>query len=96
MKPIEQARAEMTAAGAKAEHAEFMAHAGKILDVAMQLKKAMMDRNKTVAKAICPFCNVSGALHGRLVTGSAAGRHRRTGGAFRMWCDNCPGVRMME
>src|ERR1700761_6715846 len=35
MKPIEKARAEMTAAGAKAEHAAFMARAGKILEIAV-------------------------------------------------------------
>jgi hypothetical protein len=87
MKPIEKARAEMTAASAQAEHADFMEHAGKILDVAMRLKKAMVDRKLVVAKAICPFCNVSGALHGRL-----DGKKSH----LRMWCSNCPGVRMME
>lgn len=85
MKPIERARQEMTAAGASAEHADFMAHMGKVLDAAMKLKKAMTTRNLTVAKAKCPMC--AGHLHGRL-----AGPKKH----MRMWCDGTCNSSMME
>lgn len=97
MKPIEQARADMTAAEARGEHDDFMKHMGMVLEVGAKLKKVMVARGLAVAKAECPKCKVVGALHGRLITGPNAGRHRRSGGAFRMWCDtpDC-GVAMME
>lgn len=96
MKPIEQARADLNAAEARSEHADFMRHAGVVLDVAVKLKKVMMAKGLGIAAAECPSCHVRGALHGRLITGPAAGRHRKSGGAFRMWCDTCPDIRMME
>ncbi len=96
MKPIDEARADLNAAQASDEHADFMKHAGLVLDVGMKLKAQMVKRSLTLAAAKCPKCEVVGALHGRLVVGQAAGRHRRSGGAFRMWCDNCAGMRMME
>jgi hypothetical protein len=95
MKPIEQARAEMTAAGASAEHKAFMEHAGRILTTAVKFKEQMIARKLATALAKCPKCNEN-KLHGRLITGRAAGRHQKSGGAFRMWCDNCTDVRMME
>jgi hypothetical protein len=94
MKPIEEARARLDAA--KAEHAEFMKHAGRVLEVGMKMKATMVERGLTAASDKCPKCEKSGALHGRLVVGQAAGRHRRSGSAFRMWCDNCADIRMME
>lgn len=39
MKPIDQARAEMTAAKASAEHSDFMKEAGATLEAGMKLKK---------------------------------------------------------
>jgi hypothetical protein len=82
--PIEKARTEMTAAGAQAEHAAFMERAGKILDVHVRFKKAMQSRNKTVAKAKCPFC--PGRIHGR-IAGPRSHLH---------WhCDSCD-AGMME
>jgi hypothetical protein len=95
MKGIDKARADLAASKASGEHAEFMEHAGKVLTTALKFKKVMIGLGKTVALAKCPKCEKD-ALHGRLVTGQAAGRHRSSGGAFRMWCDNCPDVRMME
>lgn len=95
-KGIDRAREEMSAAKATAEPADFMKHAGLVFNAAMKFKKGMIDSKLGTAKAICPKCKVSGALHGRLITGKAAGRHQRSGGAFRMWCDNCPDVRMLE
>lgn len=96
MKPIEEARARLNAEKASGEHAEFMKHAGLVLDAGMKMKATMVAKGLTAASDKCPKCNTSGALHGRLVVGQAAGRHRRSGGAFRMWCDNCADIRMME
>lgn len=79
MKPIEQARAEMTAAGASKEHADFMERAGKILDVAVKFKKALQSRNLTRGKAKCPFCE-TGHLHGTL-NGRKSHLH--------FYCDGC-------
>jgi hypothetical protein len=62
-----------------------MAYAGKVLVAAMKLKKVMLGRSLTVAKAKCPLCE-TGHLHGRL-----AGRKNH----MRMWCDGCP-AQMME
>jgi hypothetical protein len=78
----------------KAE-AKFWEHAKRVLNTAVIFKKRMIERKLTAGKAKCPICKEE-TLHGRLVIGSAAGRHRSSGGAFRMWCDNCPDVRMME
>ena len=93
MKPIEQARLDLDAAKAKDpmwETFEATLHAG------VKLKAVMVKKNLTVAKANCPICKAPGALHGRLITGQAAGRHRRSGGAFRMWCDTPGCAQMME
>lgn len=97
MKPIEEARARLTAEQAKGEHSEWMKDFGMVLDVGVKLKKIMVGRKMTRAKAECPRCHVRGALQGHLVTGPAAGRHGRSGGAFRMWCETegC-NVQMME
>jgi hypothetical protein len=73
---------------------DFMAFAGKVLEAGVKLKKVMTGKGLTSAKAKCPLCE-AGHLHGRLITGRAAGRHRSSGGAFRMWCDGCP-AQMME
>lgn len=90
----EKPRLSMTAKEAAAEHADFMAFAGKVLYSAVKLKAVMLKRGLTSAKAKCPLCEI-GHLHGRLITGRGAGRHRQSGGAFRMWCDGCP-AQMME
>lgn len=71
------------------------AQVGKVLDAGMKLKKVMIDKGLEAAKAKCPVCGGEESLHGRLITGKAAGRHRSSGGAFRMWCDACD-ARMME
>ena len=80
-----QARAEMTAAKASGEHADFMARAGKILTSAMKFKVALQKRGLTRGKAKCPFCE-SGHWHGTL-----AGRKQH----LHMACDGCD-VGMME
>lgn len=87
MKPIEQARADLNAEKASGEHDAILANLERVIDIAMRLKKSMIAHGKTVAKAVCPECKVSGALHGRLV-----GRKNH----LHMWCDNCPDIRMME
>lgn len=75
----------------------FLAHATMVVMTAERLKKVMIDKKLTAAIAKCPKCKtVPETLHGRLVTGQAAGRHRNSGGAFRMWCDVCPDFRMIE
>jgi hypothetical protein len=84
MKPIEKAREEMTAAGAREEHDDFMARAGKILDVHGRFKKALQSRGLTRGKGKCPFC--PGYIHGR-ISGSRSHLH---------WhCDSCD-AGMME
>lgn len=93
MKPIKRARAELDAA--KAADPDWR-HFEQVLTTGMKLKQVMVDKGLTQAKAKCPKCEGTESLHGRLIVGSAAGRHRRSGGAFRMWCDNCPDIRMME
>jgi len=75
----------MTPKQAAAEHDDFMAHAGKVLDAAVRLKAVMLKRGLTAAKAKCPLCE-TGHLHGRLV-----GRKNH----MRMWCDECT-AQMME
>lgn len=96
MKPIEQARAELNAAKASGEHDDFMRTFGRVLETGMKLKQVMVAKGLTSAKTKCPKCEGAESLHGRLIVGQAAGRHRRSGGAFRMWCDTCPDIRMME
>lgn len=93
MKPIEEARMDLDAAKAKDPMWEAFE---LVLKTGMKLKAVMVAKKLTLAKTKCPKCNGPEALHGRLVVGSAAGRHRNSGGAFRMWCDTCPDVRMME
>jgi len=95
VKPIEEARAALDAA-ARGEPDEIWKAFELVLNAGMKLKKVMVEKRLSSAKAECPKCKVVGALHGRLITGQAAGRHRRSGGAFRMWCDTCPDIRMME
>jgi len=95
MKGIEKARADLDAANARGDDDDFMKHFGQVLDAGVKMKKLMVDGNKTAVRARCPKCEKE-TLHGRLITGQAAGRHRKSGGAFRMWCDTCPDVRMME
>jgi hypothetical protein len=84
-RPIEQARAEMTAAGASAEHKAFMERAGKIIETATKFKKALQSRNLTRGRAKCPHCD-SGHLHGQII-----GRKAH----FHFACDSCD-VSMME
>ena len=67
-----------------------------VLNTHMKLKAGMVERKITAAKAKCPNGKGAKSLHGRLIVGKAAGRHRKSGGAFRTWCDNCDDVRMME
>lgn len=95
MKPIEQVRAALEAEKAKGDDSDFMKEMGQVLDAGVKLKAAMVKRGLTRAKAVCPKCK-NETLRGRLVTDHAAGRHRKSGGAFRMWCDGCPSMRMME
>jgi hypothetical protein len=57
----------------------------KILEAGVKLKKIMLDKKITAAKAPCTICR-AGFLHGRLV-----GRKQH----LHMWCDNCPS-QMME
>lgn len=93
MKPIEQARADLKAAeAADPGWKQFEL----VLETGMKLKQVMVAKKLTYAKAKCPKCQGAESLHGRLVTGLAAGRHRHGGGAFRMWCDTCPDIRMTE
>ena len=66
-----------TPANAAAEHDAFMKQTGKILETGMKLKKVMLDKQITTARAKCPHC-AHGFLHGRL-----AGRKNH----LRMWCD---------
>jgi hypothetical protein len=75
---------------------ELERHFDLVLGTGMTLKQGMVDKGLTLAKTKCPKCNGPESLHGRLVVGQAAGRHRRSGGAFRMWCDTCADIRMME
>lgn len=96
MKPVGQARMEMNAARAKGEHDEWSKMFGLVVNTGMKLKAVMVAKQLTLAKTKCPKCNGPESLHGRLVIGQAAGRHRRSGGAFRMWCDTCADIRMME
>jgi hypothetical protein len=93
VKPIEQARADLNAAKAADPLWEQFQ---LVLKTGLKLKQVMVDKGLTLAKAKCPKCQGEGALHGRLIVGQAAGRHRKSGGAFRMWCDTCPDVRMLE
>jgi len=93
MKPIERARAELNAAKAEDPGWEMF---DLVLRTGLKLKQVMVGKGLTLAKTKCPKCQGAEALHGRLVVGQAAGRHRRSGGAFRMWCDNCADIRMME
>ncbi len=79
MKPIEKVRAEMTAAKATKEHADFMARAGQILVKAHAFKKALQKRGLTRGKAKCPFC-ADGHWHGTL-NGPRQHLHMR--------CDGC-------
>lgn len=93
MNPIEQARADLNAAeAADPGWKQFEL----VLNTGVKLKALMVAKKLTLAKTKCPKCNGAESLHGRLVTGPAAGRHGRSGGAFRMWCDTCTDIRMME
>lgn len=96
MKPIEQARANLDAKKASGEHDAWIKQFEVVLKTGAKLKKVMVEKGLTRAKAKCPKCEGAVSLHGVLVVGQAAGRHRRSGGAFRMWCDNCAEIRMME
>jgi len=75
----------MTPKQAAAEHSDFMAFAAKVLDAATKLKKVMLDKGLTAARAKCPLCE-TGHLHGRL---EPRKKH------MRMWCDGCT-AQMME
>lgn len=93
MKPIEQARADLDVAkGADPGWEQFEL----VLRTGMKLKRVVVAKGLTSARAKCPKCDGAESLHGRLIVGAAAGRHRRSGGAFRMWCDKCPDIRMIE
>lgn len=96
MKPIEKARRDLDASKASAKHSAWIKQFEMVVETGMKLKRRMVAASLTAAKAKCPKCQGPEALHGRLIIGAAAGRHRRSGGAFRMWCDNCPDIRMME
>ena len=93
MKPIEQARADLNAAQAADPMWEKFE---LVLRTGIKLKQVMVEKKLSLAKTRCPKCEGPESLHGRLITGPAAGRHGRSGGAFRMWCDSCPDIRMME
>lgn len=94
---IDKAKRDLAASKASGEHARFIERAEKILETALRLKKIMVEKCVGAGKANCPICNGVETIHTRLITGSGAGRHRKSGGAFRMWCDTpgC-GVQMME
>jgi hypothetical protein len=62
-----------------------MARFGKILETGMKLKKIMLGKRITAARAKCPFCE-TGHLHGRL-----AGHKNH----LHMVCDGCDAA-MME
>lgn len=85
MKPIDEARKDMTASEASAEHADFMKRAGKILVEGLKFKTALQKRGLTRGKAKCPFCE-TGHWHGTL-----NGRKQH----LHMACDGCD-VSMME
>jgi transposase-like protein len=72
-------------ANPRAEHDDFMARSGRVLEIGVKFKKVMLESGLTSAKAKCPLCE-EGHVHGRL-----AGRKNH----FRMWCDSCD-VGMME
>jgi hypothetical protein len=95
MKGIDKARAELDAAKAKGEDDKWFAQFQGVLEAGIKLKAVMVQKGITNARAKCPKCEKE-TLHGRLIIGQAAGRHRKSGGAFRMWCDTCPDIRMME
>lgn len=86
----------MNAKQVQAEHTDFVKHFGVLVETAAKFKKVMIDKGLAAAKTECPKCKTAGALQGRLIVGPAAGRHRRSGGAFRMWCESCTDVAMME
>jgi hypothetical protein len=96
VKAIEEARARLDVAKASGETDDMWKAFELVLQTGMKLKQVMVDKKMTLAKTKCPKCQGAESLHGRLVVGQAAGRHRRSGGAFRMWCDTCPDIRMME
>jgi len=94
---IDKARRELAASRASGEHAEFLETTGKILEFAMAMKKQMVERCIGAATKNCPICGGKDTIHARLITGANAGRHRKSGGAFRMWCstEGC-GTQLME
>lgn len=65
---------------------DFFAKVKDVLEAGMKLKKVMIEKKITSAKAVCPR-GCGGHIHGRL-----AGRKNH----LRMWCDRCEDVRMME
>ncbi|MBR0693602.1 hypothetical protein [Bradyrhizobium lablabi] len=62
-----------------------IATADKVIETAAKLKKIMLEKGITAAKAKCPFCD-AGFVHGRLV-----GRKSH----MHMHCDDCD-ISMME
>lgn len=90
---IDKARRELVEAKVREKFDEF----GAVLAAGVKLKKIMVEQGLTAAKAKCPICGGADTLKGRLVIGRGAGRHRSSGGAFRMWCETegC-GAAMME
>ena len=73
---------------AKKQSSDFMRHVALVVDTSVKLKRSMLKRNLTRARATCPRCNVEGALQGAL-----AGKKAH----MRMWCET-PGcsMEMME
>ncbi len=69
-----------------ADDDDFMKHMGQVLDAGMKLKKVMIKRGITAARAPCPICG-TGFLHGRLV-----GRKQH----LHMQCDTRDCAFMME
>jgi hypothetical protein len=96
VKPIDQARADLNAVKAGGDHDDMWKAFELVLQTGIKLKAVMVEKKLTLAKTKCPKCNGAESLHGRLIVGQASGRHRRSGGAFRMWCDTCADIRMME
>lgn len=63
---------------AKRQSPEFMRHIALVVETSEKLKRSMLKRNLTRARATCPRCNVEGALQGALV-----GKKNH----MRMWCE---------
>jgi hypothetical protein len=85
MKPIEQARLNLEADKASGKHDDFLKKMEEVFEMGAKLKKVMLKRGLTQAKAKCARC--TGMLHGQL-----AGRKQH----LHMHCDGPCKAMMME